>query len=70
LIGTSENQISYPHSRQGLISFVDISNPELITPEIVRKLDDYYVLNYTITLDLEIFFKYILRKKSGNKIHS
>lgn len=51
--------------KEGLLGLAHLSNNSNLTAEAIRKLNDYYLKNYTITLDLEIILKYILRKTSG-----
>ncbi len=50
----------------GVISLADVSNPDRLTPQAVEKLNQYYNRHFNLSLDLDIFFKYIFRKKSGN----
>lgn len=51
--------------KQGLISLAHISNPERLTEQAIENLNDYYLKNYTLGLDLDIVIKYLFRKRRG-----
>ncbi len=49
--------------KQGLISLVQISNPERLSEETKNNLDKYYLEHYSFYLDIEIILKFITRLK-------
>lgn len=49
--------------REGVISLARIGQPQLLTSPAIDKLNDYYIKNYSISLDLDILIKYLMRKK-------
>lgn len=51
--------------KEGLISLAEISNPERLTIQALNSLNDYYLKNYSFSLDLDIIIKYLFRKKRG-----
>jgi len=52
--------------KQGIIGLAHISKPERLSPEAIKKLNDYYRQHYSFSLDLDIIIKFLFRKKSGN----
>lgn len=66
LVGLLLNDnFKYCCGKEGLLGLAHLSSNQNLTSESIRKLNDYYLKNYTFTLDLEIILKYILRKRSG-----
>lgn len=51
----------------GLTGLVHISNPEQLSQQAIHSLNDYYVRQYTISLDIEIFLKFFFRRTSGSR---
>jgi len=51
--------------KEGLIGLAHISKPETLSKEAIIKLNEYYRINYNLSLDLDIIIKFIFRKKSG-----
>ena len=49
-------------SKIGILGLAHISNPSSLTPEAIKKLNDYYIKHYSLLLDLDILIKYIFRK--------
>lgn len=49
--------------KTGLISLVHINQPNKLTTTAIDKLNDYYLKNYTISLDVDIIIKYLIRMK-------
>jgi hypothetical protein len=47
----------------GLVYLIGVSKISLST---IRNLNNYYLEHYSFSLDVDIFIKYIFRKKSGN----
>lgn len=62
----------YEHDfgKEGIIGIAHLGKPENLSPEAIVKLNDYYLMNYSLSLELDIILKFIFRKKSGNKIHT
>jgi GT2 family glycosyltransferase len=50
----------------GLTGLAHISEPERMPDKAIKDLNDYYLINYNFSLDLDILLKQIFRKKSGN----
>lgn len=48
--------------RTGLTGMVHISKPEKLTIQAINRLNDYYLMNYTFSLDIEIILKKLFRK--------
>ncbi len=51
----------------GLIGLVHISNPGQLSLDAKRNLNNFYLQEYSLSLDMDIIIKFIFRKKSGNK---
>lgn len=51
--------------KQGLISLVHISNPERLSDHSINNLNDYYLKNYSLSLDIDIIIKYLFRNRRG-----
>lgn len=49
------------NAKPGILSLVSISGEDKTNPEIIRKLNDYYEHNYSISLDFDIFIKSIFK---------
>ncbi len=49
----------------GLTGLAHISEPDQLSRQAIRNLNEYYVRHYTLSLDLEIFLKFFSRKTSG-----
>ncbi len=49
----------------GLTGLAHISEPDQLSQQAIRNLNEYYVRHYTLSLDLEIFLKFFFRKTSG-----
>ena len=63
LVGYYENSGEKPDfGKPGLISLALISKPERLSAEAIRRLNNYYLQNYSLSLDVDIFLKYLLRK--------
>ncbi|MDQ1267211.1 MAG: hypothetical protein QG635_2365, partial [Bacteroidota bacterium] len=52
--------------KYGLLGIARISAPNKLSKQAISNLNDYYLKNYSISLDIEIFLKFIFRKKSAN----
>jgi hypothetical protein len=48
--------------RTGLTGMAHISKPEKLTIQAINRLNDYYLMNYTFSLDIEIILKKLFRK--------
>jgi O-antigen biosynthesis protein len=56
--------------KQGITGLVHISKPELLSDEAIRNLNNYYRQFYSLSLDIDIIIKFLIRKKSGNKLYT
>lgn len=54
-----------PKWKEGLIGLAHIGSPERLSDKAVENLNDYYMKNYSFSLDIDIFLKFITREKSG-----
>ena len=62
-IGKYPNSYSLSaNNKIGIIGLVHISEPEKLNEKIINELNDYYFYNYTMSLDVDILFKYIFRR--------
>lgn len=52
-----------PLGKIGLLGLAHINNPEQLSQQAIRNLNDYYARHYSLALDFEILVKYFLRKK-------
>lgn len=60
-----ETKIVSQVGKEGLISLAEISNTKRLTIQAINSLNDYYLKNYSFSLDLDIIIKYLFRRKSG-----
>ena len=60
-LDSSDNNIGKP----GLTGIAHLSNPERLSEYALNKLNNYYLRDYRFSLDIDIFVKFLLRKKSG-----
>ncbi|ROL60836.1 glycosyltransferase [Bacteroidetes/Chlorobi group bacterium ChocPot_Mid] len=51
----------------GLTGLVHISNPEQLSSAAMKNLNNFYMQEYSFSLDMDIIIKFLFRKKSGNK---
>lgn len=49
----------------GLLGLAHISKPERLSKKAIDNLNKYYIENYSLYLDIDIFLKYIFRKNSA-----
>lgn len=61
-VGAFELENEKPAAKPGLTGLAHISKPEALPRETVNKLNEYYFQHYSISLDIDIFLKYIFRK--------
>ena len=52
--------------KPGITGLVQISKPERLSEQAITKLNNYYLMNYSLSLDFEIILKSFTRKLSGN----
>jgi hypothetical protein len=57
-----ENVSLADNNKIGIIGLAHISEPEKLNQKIIKELNDYYFQNYTMSLDVDILFKYIFRR--------
>lgn len=53
--------------KKGLIGLVHISNPNQLSLEAKKNLNNFYIQEYSFSLDIDIIIKFIFRKRSGYK---
>ena len=51
--------------KKGIMGLAHISNPDLLSKEAISQLNRYYLRHQSLSLDIDIFLKYLFRKKSG-----
>ncbi len=56
----------YSIGKIGLTGLAHISNPKRMSEKSIKELNDYYLINYNFSLDLDILLKQLFRKRSGN----
>ncbi len=64
LIGllSNANGLDKELGKVGLIGLAHLGNNEYSTVMSIKRLNDYYLQNMSLSLDIDIFFKYIFRK--------
>lgn len=60
-----ENDNLSENGKIGIIGLVHLSNPKNLSDKLIKELNEYYIKNYSITLDFDIFFNHLFRRKSG-----
>jgi GT2 family glycosyltransferase len=58
------------YGKPGLTGLAHISRPEQLSKKSVLSLNEYYLKNYSLSLDLDIILKNLFRKRSGKKYDS
>lgn len=53
--------------KPGLIGLVHVSYPRQLSPEAKKNLNNFYLQEYSFSLDIDIIIKFLFRKKSGSK---
>ena len=48
--------------KKGITGLVHLSNPDQLSLQAINRLNEYYLMNYTFSLDLEIILRNIFRK--------
>lgn len=56
--------------KPGLIGLAHLSRPDQLSETAIENLNNYYIQNYTISMDIDIFLKFIFRKKNGSKTYT
>jgi GT2 family glycosyltransferase len=51
--------------KESIISLAKLVNSGNLKPESVKNIDEHYLQNYSLSLDLEILYKYLIRKNNG-----
>ncbi len=62
LIGIYKSS-SYPNYKTGICGLAHIMNPDLLNQTLIDKLNEHYLLHYSLSLDIDILIKSIFRKK-------
>ncbi len=52
-------------AKVGLTSLADAGRPERLSNSAIKNLNEYYLGNYSLSLDIEIMLKFLFRKKSA-----
>lgn len=65
LVGLYPDGTQRAAGRPGLTGLVHISQPMALSPQAIVHLNDYYVDNYSLALDVEILLKQLLRRHRG-----
>jgi GT2 family glycosyltransferase len=58
-IWKTSNQSKY---KQGICGLAHLSNPEKLSQKAIENLNEYYLKNYSISLDIDIFLKFLSKK--------
>ncbi len=62
IVGIKSGKIDFVNIKQGLISLADLSSVSPLPEKARTELNEYYLKNYSVSLDFEILIKYFLRK--------
>ena len=62
LIGIYCNDIKCKDFKHGLLNFVNVRNNDSISMETINKLNEYYLKNYSLSLDFDILLRKIIGK--------
>ena len=62
IVGIKSGKTDFTNIKQGLISLADLSLVSPLPEKARTELNEYYLKNYTVSLDFEILIKYFLRK--------
>lgn len=61
-VGIKSEPDTYSGLRQGLISLADMSSVQSLPNKAQTELNEYYIKNYSLSLDIEILIKFFIRK--------
>lgn len=64
-VGIYPTTLDKPKWKPGLIGLAHIGNPDRLSAKAIDNLNEYYMRNYSFSLDIDIILKYITRKQSG-----
>lgn len=64
---TEKMPFKYPFGKIGITGLAHISNPERLSKTAINQLNDYYLSNYSFSLDFDIFIKTMIRKTRKKK---
>jgi GT2 family glycosyltransferase len=64
-ISKTNDKDNYGFGKEGLIGLSTVTFSKNLNENSKRKLNDYYLMNYSLALDFDIMFKFLIRKKSG-----
>ncbi|MDT3739571.1 MAG: glycosyltransferase [Candidatus Kapabacteria bacterium] len=62
IVGIKSGKTDFTNIKQGLISLADLSSVSPLPEKARTELNEYYLKNYSVSLDFEILIKYFLRK--------
>lgn len=63
VIGIDKTNKTYEFGKLGIITLSKINNSMDITESSLEKLNEYYLSNYSLSLDIDIFVKYLIRRR-------
>jgi GT2 family glycosyltransferase len=55
------DDLKYPFGKEGITGLAHISHPERLSKDSINKLNEFYLTNYSVSLDFDIFIKSIYR---------
>lgn len=61
-ISKTNEKEKYDIGKEGLIGLATVTYSKNLTDSAKRKLNDYYLLNYSLSLDFDIIFKFLIRR--------
>jgi len=62
LVGIESNNIDIWFAKKGIITLPQVGNKKMLSEESLNKLDEYYLINYSIFLDIDIIIQKIKQK--------
>lgn len=65
VVGLYADGIQRNVGKEGITGLVHISTPAALSPSAIEQLNDFYVEQYSIALDIEILLKHLLRRIRG-----
>lgn len=62
MVGLKPPAEEFVFLRKGIISLVDLSNISYLTNKSIAEINEYYLKNYSVSIDIEILVKYLFKK--------